>query len=46
MHQADLFFPGQDSLSNKENNKTTEHTSVQDSPCFKNIYVKIRHIQK
>ena len=29
------FFLGQDSLSNKENNKTTKQTFVQDSPCFK-----------
>ena len=35
IHQADLFFLGQDSLSNKENNKTIKCMLVQDSPCFK-----------
>ena len=46
IHQADLFFLGQDSLSNKENNKTIKRTFVQDSPCFKNYEVKIHHVQK
>ena len=31
-----VFFLDQDSLSNKENNKTIKRTFVQDSPCFKN----------
>ena len=30
-----FVFLGQDSLSNKENNKTMKRTFVQDSPCFK-----------
>ena len=32
---ADLFFLCQDSLSNKENNKTIKCPFVQDSPCLK-----------
>ena len=40
------FFLGQDSLSNKENNKTIKRTFVQDSPCFKYYQVKIHHVQK
>ena len=35
IHQGVLFFLGQDSLSNKENNKTMKRTFFQDSPCFK-----------
>ena len=46
IHRADLFFLGQDSLSNKENNKTIKRTFVQDSPCFKYHLVKVHHVQK
>ena len=33
-HQADLLILGQDSLSNKQNNKTIKLTFVQDSPSL------------
>ena len=46
IHQADLFFLGQDSLSNKENSKQIKGPSIQDSPYFKYYKVKIHHIQK
>ena len=35
IHQADLFFLGQDSLINKQDNKTIEHPFIQDSLSLK-----------
>ena len=43
---ADLFILGQNSLSNKQNNKRIKHTFVQDSPFFEFYLVKIHHVQK
>ena len=40
-----MFFLGQDSLSNKQNNKTIKQPFVQDSPCFKFYKAKIQHVQ-
>ena len=41
-----FVFLGQDSLSNKENNKIIKRLFFQDSPCFKSYEVKIHHVQR
>ena len=46
IHQAVLFFLGQDSLSNEQNDRTIKHTLNKDSPCFQFYQVKINHAQK